>query len=102
MWRPQRSAPVGKANAPPAYSEEGLANTQEHAKDGAMRAFRSGIVAIGLALVAGACQPAAAGHHEGHVGSAGADPHAVPTAPVAFDQMPVLGTKAFCPVSKEA
>ena len=41
-------------------------------------------------------------HHEGHVGSAGADPRAVPTAPVAFDSTPALGTKAFCPVSKEA
>jgi YHS domain-containing protein len=28
--------------------------------------------------------------------------NAKPTAPSAFDQMPALGTKAFCPVSHEA
>lgn len=36
------------------------------------------------------------------MGSAGANPNAVATAPVAFDTTPALGTKAFCPVSKEA
>jgi YHS domain-containing protein len=54
---------------------------------------------IGLLLLT-AC--AKVDHHEGHMGSAGADPKAVPTAPVAFEAAPALGTKAFCPVSKES
>jgi len=58
---------------------------------------------ICLVLLTGACHKTEpAGHHEGHVGSAGADPNQKPTAPVGFEGMPALGTKAFCPVSKEA
>jgi YHS domain-containing protein len=53
---------------------------------------------VGLLLLS-ACQKVT--HHEGHMGSAGADPKAVPTAQVAFDGMPALGTKANCSVSKE-
>src|SRR5262245_42524328 len=55
---------------------------------------------IGLLLLV-ACAKAPA-HHEGQVCSASADTKAFPTAPVAFAAPPALGTKAFCPVSKES
>src|SRR5437899_898840 len=90
---PRRPATVpGRAaervDALPAYSAKGLADKQGCGIRTPMRA-----AFIGLLFLT-AC------HH--HVGSAGADPKAVATSPAAFEGMPALGTKAFCPVSKEA
>jgi YHS domain-containing protein len=57
--------------------------------------------AVKVPLVIAGDPAVAAGPHEGHMGSRSAETPP-PGVLMAFDKMPAFGTKAICPVSKEA